>query len=412
MVENNKLLSELVDEVLMALAQRGQSEFGVANYRYIYNVFQAFSASYGENRFSRKVLEQCLDEHYGIKDCLILTRRQSHKKKILRAFRLLCDHAEGKPFTDRYADRDALLETQEYIDAANAFFEDCQKRGRSPKTLDNYQRYVNRFLDFAEKCGVFQLCDISTETINEYTLTLAGLSKHTVKGALGPLRIFLRFLHVNEYTDSDLSILVTGISVRSQTKIPSVWLRDEVLELLAAIDRGNPSGKRDYAIILLVARLGVRVGDVNNLKFENIDWRKNSIEFVQNKTHNPIRLPLLKDVGWAIIDYVQNGRPKIDSPFVFLTHVAPLKRYDDDNHLHATIEKYLRFTNIQNQPQKKRGMHSLRYSLANRLQENRESAHTISSALGHSSPDSASVYLKTDIELLRECALSPSEAGL
>lgn len=411
MIESNELLSDLVDEVLAELLERGQSAFGVANYRYIYNVFQAFSASYREKQFSREILERCLREHYGIKDADVLSRRQHHKKKVLRAFRLLCDRAAGKSFASRYTDKDELLESQEYIDAANAFRESCQRKGHSLQTLGSYQRYVGRFLDFAEKHGVSRLNDISAEIIHEYTVTLTGYSKSAVKGALGPLRIFLRFLHVNEYTDRDLSVLVTGISVRSQTKIPSVWTKDEVLELLAAIDRGNPSGKRDYAIILLVARLGIRVGDVNNLKFENIDWRKNSIEFIQNKTHNPVRLPLLKDVGWAIIDYVQNGRPKIDSPFIFLTHISPFKGYDGDNHLHATIEKYLRFTNIQNQPQRKRGMHSLRHSLANRLLENRESAHTISSALGHSSPDSASVYLKTDVELLRECALSPSEVS-
>lgn len=411
-MENEKRLSELVDEVLMTLIQRGQSNFGVANYRYIYNVFQAFSSSHHEDRFSHEVLECCLRDHYGITDHNILSHKQHHKKKVLRAYRLLRDHAEGKPFADRYTDKDALLGSQEHIDAATAFREDCQKKGRSLKTLDSYQRYVSQFLDFAEKCGVPRLCDISFEIINQYTLTLSGFSKHTVKGALSPLRIFLRFLHTNEYTEQDLSSLVNGISIRSQTKIPSVWAKGEVLELLDAIDRGNPSGKRDYAIILLVARLGVRIGDVNNLKFENIDWRKNSIEFIQKKTHNPIRLPLLKDVGWAIIDYVQNGRPQIDSPFVFLTHVPPFKGYADENHLYATIDKYLRLTNIQNQPQKKRGMHSLRHSLANRLLENRESTHTISSALGHSSPDSASAYLKTDIELLRECALSLPEVGI
>lgn len=136
------------------------------------------------------------------------------------------------------------------------------------------------------------------------------------------------------------------------------------MKLLAAIDRGNPSGKRDYAIVLLVARLGIRIGDVNNLKFENIDWRKNNISFVQNKTGNRVTLPLLKDVGWAIIDYVKNGRPKMDSPYLFLTHIPPFKNYAGENHLYATIQKYLSLTDIQDQPRKKRGMHSLRHTLA------------------------------------------------
>lgn len=121
---------------------------------------------------------------------------------------------------------------------------------------------------------------------------------------------------------------------------------------------------------------------------------------------------VLKDVGWALIDYIQNGRPNIDCPFVFLTHIPPFKNYSDENHLHATISKYLQMTDIQNQPKKKRGMHSLRHTLANHLQENKETLHTISSAMGHSSPDSASIYVKTDIDLLRECSLSLSEVRL
>ncbi|MBP5718851.1 MAG: tyrosine-type recombinase/integrase, partial [Abditibacteriota bacterium] len=115
----------------------------------------------------------------------------------------------------------------------------------------------------------------------------------------------------------------------------------------------------------------------------------------------------------AIIDYVKNGRPDIDSPYIFLTHITPYKNIAPENHHHARIKKYLMMTDIQNQPKKvKRGMHSLRHTLANRLQENREALHTVSSVMGHSSPDSASYYIKADIELLRECALSLSEAGL
>ena len=100
------------------------------------------------------------------------------------------------------------------------------------------------------------------------------------------------------------------------------------------------------------------------------------------------------------------------NPLYFSDTYFPFKNFADENHLHATIQKYLALTDIQDQPRKKRGMHSLRHTLANRLQENRETSHTISSALGHTSPDSAAVYVKTDIELLRECALDPTEVRL
>lgn len=411
-MENEKRLTVLISEIETALAERGQSANSVAQYHYIYQVFIAYSKSFGEEHFNRSILDQCLCEHYGITDEKVLSRRQHYKKKVLRAFRILCDHAEGKAFANRYIDTNISLKTDEYIRAIDAFRDSYHKSGHRPKTLAHYQSGSERFLEYAEQNDVFCFNDISAELINGYTLTLSDYHKCTVKSMLGILRIFLKFLYTNEYAARDLSGLVAGIRVRTYTKIPSVWDKDEVLQLLAAIDRANPSGKRDYAIILLVARLGLRVGDVNNLKFENIDWRKSIIDFTQNKTHHSGRLPLLKDVGWAIIDYIENGRPKVDSPFVFLTHIPPFQRYADDNHLHATIKKYMAVAGIQNQTRQKRGMHSLRHTLANRLSENRVSRHTISSALVHSSPDSADVYLKTDIELLRECSLSPSEVGI
>ncbi len=407
-----KELQELALELEQKLAERGQSPNAIAQYHYIFNVFIAYSQSFGERYFSREILEECLREHYGITSQTVLSRRQHYKKKVMRAYQMLCDAALGNPFADRYLGPKSMLMIDEHNRIVETFCEHLFEIGRSPQTIDGYQRYVMRFLDHMEKHGAVQLTDISVDLLYSYISTQSGRNRSTVKATLGPVRIFLRFLYINEYISQDISQFVGNVNVRSQRRIPSVWTKDEVLKLLAAIDRGNPSGKRDYAIILLVVRLGIRVGDVNNLKFENIDWQKSRISFVQNKTQNPVVLPLLKDVGWAIIDYVQNGRPKIDSPYIFLTHIPPYKRYADKNHLHATVEKYLALTDIQEQPHKKRGMHSLRHTLANRLQENRESYHLISSALGHSSPDSAAVYVKTDIELLRECALDPLEAGI
>lgn len=408
-MDEPKRLSELAYELEQKLVERGQSLNTVAQYHYIFNVFIAYAQSFEEQYYSQKILEQCLKEHYGITDQTILSRRQHYKKKVIRAYQMLRDAAQEKPFADRYLGSKSMLMIDEYNFAVQAFCEHLSQIGRSRKTIDSYQRYAMRFLDHMENQGVTQLSELSVELLHSYTATMSGKNRATVKSALGPVRIFLRFLYINEYLGQDLSQFVGSVNIRAQTRIPSIWTKEDVLKLLAAIDRGNPSGKRDYAIILLVTRLGIRIGDVNNLKFENIDWQKSGISFVQNKTHNRICLPLLKDVGWAIIDYVQNGRPKINSPYIFLTHIPPYKNYSDDNHLHATIQKYLAMTDIQDQPRKKRGMHSLRHTLANRLQENRETSHTISSVLGHSSPDSAAVYVKTDIELLRECSLIPPE---
>lgn len=412
MSENKKTMKELVTELEEQLVLRGQSPNAISQYHYIFQVFLAYFNSYHELYFSKELMESCLREHYGIGEQQILSRRQHYKKKVVRASRLIEDLFEGRGFVDRYILPSVWLLTDNFSDGVSKFTAHLHDLQRSEKTIDSYQDCVSGFLSFVQRSGKCCLKELTVEDVHGYIAALAGKPKNTVKFAIGPVRIFLRYIYLNRFIEQDLSPFVTGVKTRTQTKIPSVWEKEEVLKLLAAIDRGNPSGKRDYAIILLVARLGIRIGDVNKLKFENIDWDKKHINFVQSKTHHPVCLPLLKDVGWAIIDYVRSGRPNIDSPHIFLTHVPPYKNYSDGNHLQATITKYLKLTDIQDQPKKKRGMHSLRHTLANRLQENREPLHTISSALGHSNPDSASVYIKTDIELLRECSLNPSEVEI
>ena len=99
--------------------------------------------------------------------------------------------------------------------------------------------------------------------------------------------------------------------------------QEDVLSVLNSIDRGNPVGKRDYAIMMLITRYGLRSVDVKNLKLSDLRWSANVIEIVQSKTRNPLRLPLLRDVGWAIIDYLQNGRPASEHPELFLTCTVP-----------------------------------------------------------------------------------------
>ena len=407
-----KSLGTLINEIEGALRERGQTENGIANYHYVFTVFLAFSKSYHEKGFSKEILQRCLREHYHIEDpAALFSRRDGHKKKVVRAYRMLCDHSEGKPFADRYSNREPLLLCDEFTQAAIRYYDEGSTRW-ADTTLYLHKQNIERFLEYLESQCVLKFSALAFKHVNSYILSLAGYSQATVKGMVQTVRQFCKFLYLNGYTKTSIGEQVEPVRIRRQAALPSIWPRDLVFKLLSAIDRGNPSGKRDYAILLLVARLGIRIGDVNRLKFENIDWQKKTLSFTQSKTNHPITLPMLLDVGWAIIDYVQNGRPKLDFPFIFLTHAAPIKPYSDDNHLHATIKKHLRLAGLALTKTQKQGMHSLRHTLANRMLQNYEPLSSISAALGQESPDSASIYLRTDIEQLRECALAPSEVGI
>jgi integrase len=195
-----------------------------------------------------------------------------------------------------------------------------------------------------------------------------------------------------------------------QTHLPSSFSPDEVERLLAVVDRDSPLGKRDYAILSLAAKLGLRSGDIRALRFEHIDWENNTIRFVQNKTGEPLSLPLLPDVGWAIIDYIQHGRPVSDTPEIFVRQVpphVPMRYYD------SLMVKYLQKANISTERVRHHGLHALRHSLATTLLEQETPIHVIQEVLGHLDSNTTQRYISVDVEQLKSCAMEvPYAAGI
>jgi len=228
-----------------------------------------------------------------------------------------------------------------------------------------------------------------------------------VEHKLCAVRSFLRFAAGGGLIDRGVLDTVPAARSVRQARVPSVWDPADVAKVLEAIDRGSPSGKRDYAIVVLICRLGLRAVDVNRLRFADLDWRGNQISVVQAKTGRRVDLPLLKDVGWAIIDYVRDGRPSSDCPQVFLRHTAPIGPFSDQDHLHQILVKHARVAHVRVSEKRRHGMHSLRHTLATRLMEDGTPVEQIADILGHQSVQSTGVYLKSSLGLLAKCALDP-----
>ena len=189
--------------------------------------------------------------------------------------------------------------------------------------------------------------------------------------------------------------------------MPIIWSDIEITKLLKACDRTNSTGKRDYAIILLALRTGLRAIDIVNLKLANLDWKNSKISLIQEKTKEPLEIPLTRDVGWAIIDYLRSGRPKTDNPHVFLRHHPPFERMRGSTSLHGVMKKrifeaHLRFDSPH-------AMHSLRHTFATRLMNNATPIPIICSLLGHTNIKSTENYLRVDINNLRLCCLKLGE---
>ena len=277
-------------------------------------------------------------------------------------------------------------------------------------TVRAYGTVAGEFLAFTGTRG--GVAGLDAGVIDAFVATLAGYQAKTVEHKLCAVRSLLRFAVGDGLVDAAVLEAVPAAKSTRQARIPSVWDPADVTKVLQAIDRGNPCGKRDYAIILLITRLGLRGVDVKRLRFADLDWPGNRLSVVQAKTGRRVQLPLLKDVGWAIIDYIRHGRPQSDCPEVFLRHTAPIGPFSDQDHLHQILVKHARAAHVPLGEQRRHGMHSLRHTLATRLLEEGTPVEQIADILGHQSVASTGVYLKSSLRLVGQLRPGPGRADV
>jgi integrase/recombinase XerD len=330
-----------------------------------------------------------------------ITRHSSYVNGVASAIRKLGDMHFHGTFLGREK-KILSFPSKEFTIAIQKFTDYQTKRGITKNSLERHLRRLNSFLVFLQEKQIEKFQDITASMISKYFTALSVYSRKTVESEIYVVRSFLRSLYFSGITTTDLSELIPKMRPTWSDKVPTVWEKDDIEKLLAAVDRASPIGKRNYAIMLIVTKLGLRDGDVRMLTFENINWRQNQIEFVQSKTGQSVSLPLPKDIGSAIIDYLKNGRPVSNSPQIFIKHTAP---YDHIAKAGNVVTKYLRLAHISIDKTKHYGIHSLRHTLASRLLEQSVPLEQISAILGHLSTNSAKAYLHIDIESLRKCAL-------
>ena len=274
-----------------------------------------------------------------------------------------------------------------------------QSLRRSSVTIKDYQLYLNSFLVFLNRSGIYTLKEISENQVLEFLSTTENNKINVVSS----LRVLFHFWFENQIIETDFEDVLKSYKWVKHKKVPSFFTVDEVRAIETSIDRSSGVGKRNYAMLLLASRLGLRASDIAHLKFPNIDWEKNEISFVQNKTGNPISLPLLNDVGSAIIDYLNYGRFKSESQQVFISSRAP---YIPANKsiVCSAIREVITKSKVETDG-RRHGPHSLRHSLASCLLKNEVPMPVISETLGHVRTDTTMTYLRIDLISLMKCAL-------
>lgn len=286
----------------------------------------------------------------------------------------------------------------------------CEKeRHLSPFTVDEYIRQTSAFLDFLGNRSVKRFRQIRSEDLSDFVYSLSRYRQKTIAGIVSCIRVYLRFLFYKGYLSQDLSGSVPGVSFPERASIPSAWDKDLLTQLLDTIDRRSPRGKRDYAILLLACRLGVRSGDIRTLALDNIEWVAETITFTQEKTGRELRLPLTDEVGRALIDYIKSVRPQTPYREVFLCLKPPIRPFSENSRLHHIVRYWQALAGIQFKRPQRHGLHSLRHSLATHLLEDDVPFAVIASILGHASTRSTMIYAKASVESLRDVALPVQE---
>ncbi|MFC0428036.1 site-specific integrase [Chryseobacterium scophthalmum] len=266
-------------------------------------------------------------------------------------------------------------------------------------TRNNYYRSLYKFCERMEYEKILELKDITAEKILDFMSSVKNCRDHSAI----ILRAALKKLHDEGVIDRRTSKILDHLKIRVRNEIQTYFTADEILRLEQSINRTISKGKRDYAMILLATRLGLRSSDIRYLKFSNIDWKNNIIRLEQFKTKVPIELPLLVDIGEALIDYIKNGRPKIKSKDIFLRDLGPYTTMTSGA-FYNNIRHYLKKARI-NYSTRKHGSHALRHSLATNLLKNRVPISIISDTLGHSNTSVTMDYLHISVENLLECSL-------
>jgi site-specific recombinase XerD len=347
----------------------------------------------------RKLSLAALDDHW-LRQFQASRRRRDQRRRgdaatVQQLLQYLREHGHTAPAVQAIDLRPAALVLRDY----EAFLH--SERGLSTATVVSYLPVVRRFLQERFGRKALRLEKLRARDLHRFVVReIQRVSRTHGKNTVTALRSFLRFLLMRDAIQTDLACTLPGVATWRLSHLPRSLLPEQVERLLASCDLGSPSGKRDYAILLLLARLGLRGGEVLNMALEDLDWERGEL-VVRGKGPRLERLPLPADVGAAVARYLYEVRPPCATRRVFVRMKAPYQGLARSG-VCCVVRRALTRAGLN--PEHKGG-HLLRHSLATNLLRRGASLSEIGQLLRHRQPTTTQIYAKVDIEALRGIAL-------
>jgi integrase/recombinase XerD len=286
---------------------------------------------------------------------------------------------------------------------AQAFEQHLQEaRGLARATIINYVPFIRSFLKDRFGDGPATLSHLCARDVVTFVQRQAPrLHPKRAKLLTSALRSFLQYARYRGEVKLDLAAAVPIVANWSMSSIPRAIGADQVHQLLASIDRSTAAGRRDYAILLLLARLGLRSSEVAFLELDGIDWKAGRLS-VHGKSGPRSELPLPAEVGQAIVAYLRHGRPRCSSRRVFLRLKAPVYGFQGASGVGSVVRHCLQRAGVDAPTY---GTHQFRHGLATEMLRQGASLGEIGELLGHHNPQTTKIYTQVDLEALRTLAL-------
>jgi site-specific recombinase XerD len=276
-----------------------------------------------------------------------------------------------------------------------------KERSLSEATLYNYLPVARQFLEERFGAQTIMFEKIQQADILGFVLRCTNrLKRSRAKTVVTALRSFFGFLRLQGYISTDLVSVVPKVANWQCAALPNWIPIEDVEHLLSSCDQSTITGQRDYAILLLLARLGLRSGEVVNMTLDDIDWEAGEIR-VSGKSRRYDRLPLPKDVGEALTRYLCHGRPRCSTRRVFVRMRAPVRGFMGRGAIYSVVQRA--FDRVELHPSHQ-GPHTLRHSLATNMLRKGASLYEIGEILRHRDIDNTQIYAKVDLEALSKIA--------
>ena len=398
---------DAMENVLLILKGRGLSEGTIDKYRSHYKALGAYIEEENLPAVDGQTLLDFLAVHYGIRIAGFHVRNigraaNSHiRPLVILEWYLKTGFVDSRA---RLRKPESEL-PEEFVDSYERFLRCLQRQELSVPAFQWYCSITKQFILHLSESGVKTVDGISEGATLSFLERFGHYQVNSFRNIIAGIRRYLSFLAESGLLSENIASVLPRVKVPRYAGVPHSWSKEELRALLSAVDRANPTGKRDYAIYLLVIQTGLRAADIRALKLGDIHWEERKIRLTTSKNSRNAEFPLLETTGWAIIDYLRHGRPKTDCDRVFVRHIAPYGPIGSTSGLDFALKRYIRKAGVVIKDGERHGIHTLRNSFAKNMLDAGAPLPVISQTLTHESVNTTALYLKIDMAGLRKCAL-------